>query len=98
MGNRSQHDTTQGAPMGAGLQSPRQRCADRDTVGDEIENRGGRDDVGVQPATLHAAIAPRCPPLLAPPAPLPRPAAIEPTNSGNVDTPGIATEEEWDVG
>ena len=95
MGNRSQHDTAQSTPVAAGLQPARQRCADRDTLGDEIENRGSGDDVGVQPATLHPTIAPRGAPLFAPPAP--GPAAIEPTNSGNVDTSGIATEQEWDV-
>ena len=84
--------------MGAGAKAAGQRRADRDAVGDEIENRRRRYNVCVQPTTLDPAIAARGPPLRAPAASLRSAAPIEPTNPWNAYAPGIATEEEGDVG
>ena len=81
--------------MAAGRQPARERRADRDAVGDEIENRRRRRDVAVQPPALHPTIAPGRPPLLAP---LARgSAAIEPANPGDPHRSWIAAEEERDV-
>src|SRR5207247_2899950 len=80
MRSRSQHDPLEGTAMGAGAKAAGQRRADRDAVGDEIENRRRRYNVCVQPTTLDPAIAARGPPLRAPAASLRSAAPIEPTN------------------
>ena len=69
--------------------------ADRDAFRDEVEQRWSRRDVPIQPAPLHAAVAPRGAPLLAPAAGGTAP--VEPANARNVDAPGIAAEQERDV-
>ncbi len=95
---RSQHHSPQRTAIGAGAKAARQRRANRDAFGDEIENRRRRRDVGVQPAPLDSAIAPRGAPLCARALPFRRTASIEPTNARNAHAAGIASEEEGDVG
>ncbi len=90
-----------GAPerdaVGTWAEAPRDGRTDRDTVRHEIEERRSRSEIVVQPASLHAAIAARRAPLLAPSLPGRRAVAIEPTDARNPHAPGIAAEQEGDV-
>src|SRR2546423_7627554 len=81
--------------MRARPQAARNRRADRDTLGDQIEQRWSGGDVAVDPARLDAAIAAHGAPLRPPTAR--RFCSIKPANAGDPNIAGKPSEQEWDV-
>src|SRR2546430_3656535 len=81
--------------MRARPQAARNRRADRDTLGDQIEQRWSGGDVAVDPARLDATIAAHGAPLRSPTAR--RLCSLKPATARDPHMAGKPSEQEWDI-